>query len=431
MFFWNPVFKFVIDIKNDYIIKNGTISYEQKEKNGKMLTCLEDWVDNLNNNVYSDMLSNLQINQNDNMVLIRYGRYSDVYGGEEDITNDTFWDMYDGFYKECRSIVIDVKNEVIVLSPFKKFRNLNECEENSLENIINKISYAKSIEVSNKLDGSMQCARYYDNKIIMAGSQSLDIKKSWRLEDGYNKLMESQNYVAMITENPEYTFIFEYISLKDAHVVSYKQEQEGLYLIGIRNVYDGNQMSYKDVISLSKKYGVLSTTIFNKTIEEIMEDTKKYKSNEMEGYVLNIDGYFVKIKCDDYAEIHKILSKMSSINLIIKAIADDFFDDLISKIPEVYMWRVLKVANIVLKYINNTKNTVEEYFEKAPKEDRKCFMMWVDNNVPKEYLKYVKNKYLGKENNYIKDGNELAPKYKKLKEMGVNESYSEIFLLEE
>jgi hypothetical protein len=77
-----------------------------------------------------------------------------------------FWDLYDGFYKECRSIVIDVKNEDIALSPFRKFRNINECEENSLENITRLMQSAKCIEFTNKLDGSMQSARYYNNQII-------------------------------------------------------------------------------------------------------------------------------------------------------------------------------------------------------------------------------------------------------------------------
>ena len=48
------------------------------------------------------------------------------------------------------------------------------------------------------------------------------------------------------------------------------------------------------------------------------------------------------------------------------------------------------------------------------------------DDAPKKYKRYVKNKYLGIENNYIKYGSEKCPAYKKLKEMGVSD-YKAIF----
>ena len=87
------------------------------------------------------------------------------------------------------------------------------------------------------IDGSMQCARWYNNNIFMNGSMVLDKNASFRLEEGISML--NDDYKRMIKENQNYTFIFEYISLKDAHVVLYNKSQEGLYLIGIRNCYTG------------------------------------------------------------------------------------------------------------------------------------------------------------------------------------------------
>jgi tRNA splicing ligase len=58
----------------------------------------------------------------------------------------------------------------------------------------------------------------------------------------------------MIKDNPYLTFIFEYISLKDIHTVNYKEEQQGLYLIGIRDVTNGKQWFYSDVKEMAKRY---------------------------------------------------------------------------------------------------------------------------------------------------------------------------------
>ncbi len=433
---WNPVYNMVIEVKRLYMNKFNSIDYEPycfTDENGfkKELTCLEKWINDLAIQSYIDLISALEINQLGSMHLIRYGRYGDVFSGENDVTNENFWDLYDGFYRECRSIVIDVKAEEIVLSPFKKFRNLNEGEENNIDAITKKIAQAKCIEITNKLDGSMQSGRYYDNRIIMSGSQSLDMNNSWRLQNGYSILTSQSHYVKMLKENPDFTFIFEYISLKDAHVVNYKKEEEGLYLLGVRNVYTGTQLSYKEVKDFADKHQVKMTQIFDKTFDEVMEDTKKYKSQEMEGFVINIDGHLVKIKCDDYVQIHRILSNISSINLIIKHIANNTFDDLISKVPESYKWRVMKVANLIFDYIEKTENAVTKYFILAPKDNKKDFMIWIDNNVPNDIKGYVRCKYLERDFDYIKGGSIKSPSYKKLKDMGINENYSAIFSDEE
>ena len=369
----------------------------------------------------------LQLNQYGDLLLIRYGKYTDVFSGESEYDFVEFWDMYDGFYQECRSLVINIIKEELVLTPFKKFRNLNECEENSIENIKKKIEIAKSIEITDKLDGSMQSARWYDNKVIMSGSQALNKSESWRLADGYNMLTTNKNYVTMLKDYSDYTFIFEYISLKDAHVVLYDKSQEGLYLIGVREVETGNQLSYKDVLGLAKKYDVKCTKLYDKTLDEVMSELTVYKAYEKEGFVMNIDGHMVKIKCDDYVNIHRILSNISSINLIIQKISEDQFDDLISKVPESYRDRVMNVANIIFNYINETDRIVKELYETADKADKKTFMIWVDNNVDNKFRGYLKNIYVGRENNYLKYGQRL----KKLKEMGIQDGYSSLFVGED
>ena len=68
------------------------------------------------------------------------------------------------FFLECRSVVINLKTEEIVIAPFKKFRNLNECPENDIKVVTEEIKNAKTVEITNKLDGSMQCVRWYNGR---------------------------------------------------------------------------------------------------------------------------------------------------------------------------------------------------------------------------------------------------------------------------
>lgn len=408
---WNPVYNYIMKIKDKATQKhidicNPNISFKNIVKEVGTETEIK-------------MAEILQFNRYKDFILIRYGSYADILSGETEITMDNMWDIYDGFYRECRSLVVDIRNEIIVLSPFKKFRNLNEGQENTIENVNRMISTCKSFEVSNKLDGSMQSASFYNDEIVMAGSQAINKNESWRLQDGYKMLMENEGYISMVKSHPSLTFIFEYISLKDAHVVKYKKEQEGLYLIGVRDKRNGKICSYKEVLHFAKQYKVKTTSVFNKNMEDVMNDIKKYKSNEMEGFVLNIDGFMLKVKCDDYVQIHKTISHMSSTNGIIKAIADDNFDDLISKIPEAYKERIWEVAKIIFEYLYRMNKYVKEQTQMCVSlfQSKKDFMIYVNKKYPKNIKGYIINEYLGRENNFIKSGNEKQPHYRKLNEM--------------
>lgn len=433
---WNPVLNKVIEIKNEYKKRFGYISYYYKDGyTNESQTCVERWVEYLNGiepfnqyKEYEDMFSCLEMNQFDTFVLIRYARYSNVYDGETEVSGEDFWDRHDGFYRECRSVVIDVKNECLVLTPFKKFFNINELEETNYDKVKDRINKATYIEFTDKLDGSMQSARWYDNKIVMAGSQAINPSNSWRLEDGYRMINSLPGYKDMLKHFPTCTFIFEYISLKDAHVVKYKKEQEGLYLIGIRDVNTGVELPYRTVIYIANEYYIPTTKLFDKKLDEVMSELDDKKSDEAEGFVVNIDGFKVKIKYNDYTYIHKALSKLSSINLVIRSIADDKYDDLLSKLPIAYHENVKKISNIVFNYIKETRNKIREYYNAAPKNSKKDFMLYVDRNVPKQYKGYCRDMYYGKNFNVIKShGETQCPHYKKLKDMGV-ENYNELFL---
>lgn len=165
-----------------------------------------------------------------------------------------------------------------------------------------------------------------------------------------------------------------------------------------------------------------------KALAEQLANYEGYKtsSDEQEGFVINIDGYKVKLKYNDYVHIHKVLSKLSSINLVISSIADGCYDDLLSKLPKAYHENVKKIATVVMKYINETTKNIKQYYDDAPKTNKKDFMIYVSENVPKEYQVYCRELYYGHDINVLKSGNKKSPRYKKLKEMGVDD-YSVLF----
>lgn len=443
---WNPVFNMVCEIKNKFLEvyedyrKLYNEKYDEKEVyNYKDISdnyknVLDYWIEIADVDKYKEIFQNIFVNQSGDYVLLKYDKYENIFSNR--YNNTTFWNAYDGIYRECRTIVIDIKKMKIVACGFKKFFNVDENEDCKLDYVISKIKNCKLFEVSDKLDGSMQLATFYDNNIIMCGSSAIDEENSWRLKDGYN-FMNSEEYSGvrdMIVQYPEYTFIFELIEKKDAHVVVYDKKKEGLYLIGIRNKYTGEQLPYGSVVRFAKLFNAKTTELYNKKFEEIIEDTKKYKSNEKEGYVIRVDDEYFKIKVDDYVLVHKTISKLASVNATIRSIADGCLDDFISKVPNNYKERVEKVARYVFDYVNKTSEKTLVYYEQAEnslknynkndKNNKRDFMIWVDKNVPKEYNGYVKEMFYDNEINYLKNKN---GKYKKLKDMGYEGSYLKLF----
>ena len=76
--------------------------------------------------------------------------------------------------------------------------------------------------------------------------------------------------------------------------------------------------------------------------------------------------------------------------------------------------------------MKRTETEVKTYFDKAPKDDKREFMIYVTENVPREYQGYCRELFFGHSINVIKSGNDKCPHYKRLKDMGIT-NYSEIF----
>lgn len=423
---WNPAYNLVMKVKDSYfntlaICYERTEFYQEYERDLNFNHMLEF----LGDEYFDEVFSFLDVTQYNNFILLKYKGYQYIFN--DGINDDNFWEMYNGLFNYCRSVVIDLKNESIVLAPQNKFFNLNQIEGSMLEDVQKRISKARKVEISNKLDGSNQNGRYYNGEIVLSGSQALDPKQSWRLADGYSMLTD--NYKKMMQMWSDYTFMYEYISQKDAHVVLYSKDQEGLYLFGMRNVRNGLELPYEVVLRIGKEYNVKTTEIFDDTLEDIMSKVDDYTSDEKEGWVIGIQDmdnniFKVKLKINDYVHMHHLLSKLTSPNLVIEAIAENKFDDFVSKVPMTHRDKIYKYSKIIYNYVNQMEGNTRGYYHIAPKENKKDFMIWVDKIVPQNYKGYVRSIYLHKDYNFLKKGNVTVPSYKKynniLKEMGIS-----------
>ncbi len=412
MFEWNVAYNFIMDIKRDYVSSFG----EQDNY------CLKDMVRALDKPEYSHFANCVRITQfEDKYPSLALVKYSLVGKEQPDL-----YENPNSIYREMRSLVVDLKNESIVLCPFRKFFNVNEIPECNMDNVLRKIKWAKTVEISNKLDGSMQQARWYNGQFVYTGSSAMNPAESQQLEDGLAIFNNSVGHQSLVRDNPDFSFMFEYTSPDNLIVVKYNETK--LSLIGIRDVATGRQLPYGEMVAYAEKYGIPHTEVESRTFDEVAKSTNQYSAEEKEGWVLYVDGEMFKLKCDDYREVHRILSFVSAPNVLMRAIADDYFDDVVAKVPEAYRENLRKAANVVYDYVHKTQAAIDEWYGKMPKDDRKSFAIAVNKEVPNELKRFLFARFNGQSYHILKKyENTCSPQYMKLSEIIGTSNYMSFF----
>lgn len=314
-------------------------------------------------------------------------------------------EMYDKLLRECRSIVVNIRDFTIVSLPFYKFMNLNEAADYMAQTVMDRLHKAKVVEYSDKMDGSfVQITKLDKDYDFYPYSEVLTSSKNiWDtpIVDGARAWYEAhENYKELVRSYPEYTLMFESISMDDKHIVRYTKEQTGLYLIGMRHKESGELLSYAQVVKIADTFGVLHTDVYDISFEQLQKNLSKFKAGEKEGYVINIDGFLVKMKCEDYVSMVAIIKENGHDNSVIKAISNDSLGELKSLLPEEYLDGVNEVAEEIYEYIELIDSKIKQCLDYMDEVhlDRVDVEKWC-KGLPYCMSGTVRSKYFCKLNN--------------------------------
>lgn len=418
---WHPLYQYIREVNNTYYVcinddfQKGYITLENlnnlsTNKNFKF------WLDyireyDLKQGKVSPLVKVFEpliINQFEYLVLFKYDSYVKLankgYGFE------TFFELYNGLYRECRSVVFNIKTMEIVLAPQAKFKNMNEDEEWSETNIIKKITEHPQYFITNKMDGSNQnfCYNSTDKKIYYSGSQSLNPVESWRLKNGLKIFESNIGYERLLKEFPDTTFMFEYVSPDNPIVVYYTREQEGLYLFAARNNMSGEEIKIPVLQQYAQKFNIPMVDIYySMDINDVLEqiNSNSFSCDEKEGWVISIydennpcyscNVFKVKLKINDYVMMHRIISNLSSPNTIVEIISDGNYDDFYSKVPFAYRDIINRFAEEIFFYQNNMEHLVLKEYTECMDETNQ-YMKTLNQNFidDEEYTKVQRKKFM-------------------------------------
>lgn len=246
-------------------------------------------------------------------------------------TKHMFKNEWDDFTIQSRGLVIDWVNEELVLYPFDKFFEMGERIADSTKSVLKRLKNASIIELTDKRDGCLIIARKYRDDILVTSSGSFDSNESRK---AYSMIKKDKYLSCLLDVHPSKTFIFELVEQDDnKKYVSYKETK--LTVIGVRDMLTHRLHTNVEMRGFIREEYVVD--LYNLDPTEVIESLDDPAVSNIEGYVLRIDNYFVKLKFKNYKLAHRISNLPSrNINVIITALEENRMDGIISLVPGHY-----------------------------------------------------------------------------------------------
>ena len=286
------------------------------------------------------------------------------------------------FAKCCRGVIVDLQHKRILTKPFFKFWNLGQDQSPSIK----ALEKLPGFYITEKLDGSMG-QTFFDevtNGYYVSTKGSIDSEQgAWAT----TQLPEQLKDKKLVTTH---TLMWEIISKQFRVVIPYDKKgyEDGLYLIGIRENHSQKLFMPDEVQAFAKEYKLKTFKTYDYfRLETVIEEAKRLPFME-EGFVLRFKGepeLLVKIKSPEYLRVHRFISQLEDKNLLdilIEGNEKDILDNM-CLVPEEFRQDVEDTFKRYQKMAYEFRNECYEVFNKAPKEDRKTFALFVNTQEQK------------------------------------------------
>lgn len=184
-----------------------------------------------------------------------------------------------------RGLILDDNNNIVARG-FPKFFNMEELPELDI-NIPN-----EEYEVYTKQDGSLGIIFKYNNEIIIATRGSFHSEQSEWATKFFN-----ENYSHINIEEGK-SYLVEIIYPENRIVVDYEGKQD-LILLAILDSKTGEDLPLENIgLPITEKHDSMS-----------FEQLKKLNRSNEEGFVIKFkSGFRMKIKFENYIELHRIMT---------------------------------------------------------------------------------------------------------------------------
>lgn len=284
-----------------------------------------------------------------------------VVDGNLEIFNYTTHAQYNAnwniFTLIARGLVIDVKKQAVIATPFPKFFNFGEAKVWDADKVCGEIS------VYQKYDGSLGVVFFDGEKWRVATRGSFDSDaaiwgQKWFDENIDTSLLEVGN-----------TYLFEIIYSGNRVVVPY--DFQGMVLL---SAYDLNGYEYarKQVENLADKLKIRITEIENFESVDRLHKAAQTLDRNSEGWVIRYaNGHRLKVKGAEYCRLHRLTSKVTPLAIWEILKQGDDLEAIRKELPEEHLHEFDRICSILeAKLSSLIKDVAEIYQQKQHFSDK-------------------------------------------------------------
>lgn len=208
---------------------------------------------------------------------------------------------------KARGLFINTETKEVVARGYEKFFNINETRESNLEHLLVKFK-DKHITCYKKENGFLGILSMVNDELFFASKSTNEGEFAEYFKTIFNNSNINVDYLKKYLKENNVSLTFEVIDIEnDPHIIEYKQSKVVLLDI-IDNQFEFHKHSYEETIDLAKNINCECKTIY-KEFDDIREFHRWYLENtdeenmtheDIEGVVIECDGYMTKLKFPYY-----------------------------------------------------------------------------------------------------------------------------------
>ena len=291
-------------------------------------------------------------------------------------------------FRECRGLIFN-EHGMLISRPLSKAFNYGEKptedETRDWSNVL----------ITHKLDGSMI-------RPLPAGGFE------WRLatRKGITEVaMQAEAFLERSGQKQKYwdffqacwfshegeflTPIFEYTSRDNRIVLDYPEDS--LTLLAVRKLNSGEYLNYTSVVQAARRCGIPVVEPFD--VDFLHDPVTAHQTirelKGLEGIVVMFQDTqeMVKIKADDYCNLHRIKSYIDNERSVVACLINDQLDDLIPLLSPYQLERVEKYADDFWRGFHQSRAQLHEYILEGRNygHDKKTYAVEFVNKQPTEW----------------------------------------------
>lgn len=267
--------------------------------------------------------------------------------------------LWDDITLNCRGLITDYDGKIISKG-FKKFFNIEE----------NKTVATETFQIFEKLDGQYIGVFCYNGELIVNSKGSFT--SIYAIEAKKILISQYPNIVKFLTETPiNHTFCFELIGFEKI-VVNYEKADLILTAVFTHENIPPYIDQWKEY-DLKNKANSLQKFNLNivKSFDELdWKNIKNLNWKNSEGFVVKfLNGDRCKIKFEDYVNLHRQITNISTISIWKMLSKEKQISDILDNVPDEFYNKIkeyeLELINFYLKIEQSNKKAFEDLMIKT------------------------------------------------------------------